>query len=428
MFSKSIGGIRDTKLDNKISIDELYNLIKYNKNWENINRLHKMEYGSQQYKEFKTTFPYFTPHGEFNGQRSLMSLNRLSGYLYFDIDNTKLTKQFLLSKYSNLISLISKSIGGKGLFFLVKVSNLTIDNFEECWWYMRKNIFTDLNIDHNATGIARSTFLPSDKEVYINLGVSYLYKTTGIQDVFKKQTNNNNNEYTLNDTKEIIPMDILKRRIKTRTQVKKEDKLFTIEDISDYLYMFIPKLINDGSKHFYFKIYIYQLMYLNRDITYQELFSYIYHINKNNCGRTPMIKYELNRFTSYHYNQIRITNDYSYLDKYMKKRKIHFMKNNLTIKQRQSMAAKINGQVRTNETIEQINEVKFYLQNRGLKITQKNVVDNFYNKYGETIGIATVKRNWNKEPNYDFSEFKEVLEPDPIIEDIIDESDFFDSL
>jgi predicted nucleotidyltransferase len=111
-----------------------------------------------------------------------------------------------------------------------------------------------------------------------------------------------------------------------------------------------------------------------------------------------------------------------------KNKKIHFIKNNnLTMKQKQVIAAKINGRLRTNQTIEQINEVKFYLETKNIKVTQDNVRKYFEEYYGETISIATIKRNWNKEVNYDFNDIVRESIPEFVPDDrrIIDEEDFF---
>lgn len=416
------------------SIDDLYNkIITESPYSKQIEQLRKLKYGSEEYKEYKIKIgKVLTPHGLFS-KRNVQSLISLSGYLYFDIDNTSLTRDQILSKYSQYITLLSKSIGGKGFSIFVKVNNLSIDNFNDCWSYLR-NIFIDLNIDLLAQGIARPQFISYDNQAYLNKEVSFTFKEfKGINilnDLDKLEVLQNKKIYDtiLNDTKKIIPMSILKTQIITRTQVKEINNLFKIEDINDYIYMYIPNYIPDGKKHFYYKIYIYQLMYLNPDITFQQVYSYLYHINKNNTGNCPMAKIELQKTTLFIYNEIRNTNDFTFLNKYKKRKLIHFIKNNnLTVKQKQVLAAKINGRLKTNQTIEQIDEVRFYLKTKGIKETQENVRKYFKEIYGETISIATIKRNWNKEVNYDFDDIIAESIPEVKIEDIndIDEEDFF---
>lgn len=416
------------------SIDDLYQMIRTESDYsKDVELLRKLKYSSDEYKGFKSKIgKVLTPHGLFS-KRNVQSLSSLSGYLYFDIDNTSLSKDFIIKNYSQYISLLTRSIGGKGFSIFVKVNNLTIDNFNDCWSYLRQ-IFIDLNIDNNAKGIARPFFIPFDNQVYLNKDVNFTFKPFKgldlLDDLNKLEVPTNKKRYDtiLNDTKNIIPMKLLKTQIITRTQVNEINDLFKIEDISDYIYIYIPNIIEDGKKHFYYKIYIYQLMYLNKDITYQQVYSYLYDINKYRTGGNPMDKVELIRLTSFNYNQIRNTGDFSFLNKYMKNKKIHFIKNNnLTMKQKQVIAAKINGRLRTNQTIEQINEVKFYLQTKNIKVTQDNVRKYFEEYYGESISIATIKRNWTKEVNYDFNDIVIDSIPEFIPDDrrIIDEEDFF---
>jgi len=431
MFS-FFNNIKSIETTNSIkSIDELYKIIitetEYSKQ---IQELRSLKYGSEEYKQYKLKIGrVLTPHGTFT-KRNIKSLTSLSGYLYFDIDNTTLTKQQILSKYSQYISLLTKSIGGKGFSIFVKVNNLTLDNFNDCWSYLRQ-VFIDLNIDLLAQGIARPQFISFDVQAYLNTEVSFTFKPSrginGLEEL-KVINNKKNNNTILNDTKNIITMSVLKTQIITRTQVNEIHDLFKIEDISDYIYMYIPNHIQDGKKHFYYKIYTYQLMYLNTDITFQQVYSFLYHINKNNTGGQPMDKLQLQKITSYTYNEIRNTGDFTFLEKYKKRKIIHFIKNNtLTMKQKQIIAAKINGRLRTNQTIEQINEVKFYLETKNIKITQENVKKHFETYYGETISIATIKRNWSKEVNYNFDDIIAQSIPEISLEDIkqIDEEDFF---
>lgn len=413
------------------SIDDLYKTITTETEYsKQIQELRSLKYGSEEYKQYKLKIgKVLTPHGTFT-KRNIKSLTSLSGYLYFDIDNTTLTKQQILSKYSQYITLLTRSIGGKGFSIFVKVNNLTLDNFNDCWSYLRQ-VFIDLNIDLLAQGIARPQFISFDNQAYLNTEVSFTFKPfRGIDLLEELEVINNkkNNNTILNDTKNIIPMSVLKNQIITRTQVNEIHDLFKIEDISDYIYIYIPNYIQDGKKHFYYKIYTYQLMYLNPDITFQQVYSFLYHINKNNTGGQPMQKLQLQKTTSHIFNEIRNTNDFTFLEKYKKRKIIHFIKNNqLSMKQKQIIAAKINGRLRTNQTIEQINEVKFYLETKNIKVTQENVKKYFEKCYGETISIATIKRNWNKEVNYNFDDIISETIPEINFEDIkqIDEEDFF---
>ena len=434
MFSL-FNNIKDIKENSRISLNQLNKMITTESEYsEKIKYLRSLEYGSNHYKKYKSKIgKVITPHGSFT-ERKNSTLVSLSGYLYFDIDNTTLSRNFIITKYKEYISFLCSSIGGRGFSFLVKVDNLTLDNFHSCYHQLRQ-VFIDLKLDNNAGGLSRGLNISYDEAAYINPLVSYSFKEDklfplDLSDNSRSQTNKRVYDTILNDPLPIIPFIELSRYILRRTQVKNINSLFKIEELFDYVYLHIPGLIEDGKKHFYYKIYIYQLMYLNPDITYQEVHSYLYHINKYNTGLKPMEKKELNRLTQFHYSEIRNTNDFEFLKKYMKKKKIHFIKNNnLTMKQKQSLAAKINGRIRTNKTIENIKEVTFYLERNNIKVTKENICD-YYPKIfnGDTISISTVKRNWKKEIINDFDDLETLFDSTDLFSEsplIIEEDDFF---
>src|SRR5688500_8743600 len=147
MISYYEGGIKTTKHGYPISIKILQSLIQSNPLRSDIEKLHELEYGSAAYKAYKVKvpFPCCKPHGVFKNlwdeqeKKNKEVLQELSGYQYFDIDNNGIPiefrndiegfKNYIITKYGIYIAMLGKSIGGKGIFFLVKVDGLNKDNF-----------------------------------------------------------------------------------------------------------------------------------------------------------------------------------------------------------------------------------------------------------------------------------------------------------
>src|SRR5665647_1697076 len=174
MFSYHENGLKKTKESIDITFKMLQSLIKANSYSDLIEQLRQLEYGSEEYKTFKigNTLPCCKPHGVFKNIGGTEVLQKLSGYLYFDVDNSKIPadykndidnyKKQVIEKHADIISMLGKSVGGKGIFFLVKVNGLTEDNFLPMHEYFRNVVFRDIPIDTKALGIARNFFIPLD--------------------------------------------------------------------------------------------------------------------------------------------------------------------------------------------------------------------------------------------------------------------------
>jgi hypothetical protein len=415
---------------NKLDFNQLVEVIKTNPNKEEITYLHSVEYKSSEYKKIKKQFPCVKIHGLFNGLGDIDVLS-INEYLYFDIDNLNVTQLDLNVTIDKLkdtfpfISLITKSIGGRGIFFLVRVEGLTIENHRNVWMYMVNEFFSEFNIDRNAYSLNRSVFIPYDEDIYVNNEVSFRFdlvslnnfinELNNVKDIKTIKTNIKNIHYELNVTFDIIPFDVLLKQINIETLYTKEiEGTFTVDEMN-YYRILIPERILDGTKHKIYARIINGLFYINPEITLQQLLSYIFYVNER---ATPkMDYYSLKKYTTYIYNRIIETGEV-----YIKPRikKIHFNKmEKLTAKQRMSMGAKINGALKTNKTIQKIEEAKEYLLKRNEVITQKRIAE------VTGLNLRTIKRNWNKE-EINIQEIKpiviEVKEPEF---NIINEEDFF---
>lgn len=416
-----------------ISIDNLVQLIS-NNNSKEIYSVRNSTYKSKEYNKAKSKLDAFMPHGRFNSI-SKDDLDELSGYLYFDIDN--LSGDELSTVKSNLIdfgaNIVYLSPGGCGLHFMVKVDGLTIDNFDSVY----KSIFNyfvgnNFSIDKSALGLARKAFLSFDKDIYFNSksfasvkeGIIITHDQVSLSlslNILNRSNKSNEKKEDKDretDTLSIIPISNLIKDLKFKTEYEVQND-FNIEEI-EYTRINIPKIIPDGLKHTIYRKIMIQLVYLNPNITVQQVYSYLYWINDTKAV-PKMIPFQLQKLTINTFNYIN-DND---IKPYMATKKIH-ISDKYTSKQKAELGVKINAILRQNESISKINEARELLKNEGKKETRVAVAKI------TGLSIITVKRNWNKQIRDPKDELPEVYNEQQIERESkleqLSENYFFDGL
>lgn len=385
-----------------ITITDLVGMVKLKS--DTINKIRSVEYKSNEYKKIKDSLGGFMPHGTFNSL-SKDSLVSLSGYLFFDIDN--LSPDEIKSVKSSLIefgvNMVYVSPGGCGVHFLLKVDGLSTENFDSVY----KTLFNHLvslgfNVDKSAGGLARKAYISYDKDVYykeksiitihnntlrINNLVS-LPLICYIDGLRSSDKNKQEKEIEIkgNDTfLTLIPISQLKDKLVFRTEVTIESD-FQIKD-TEFVSIFLPKEIKDGYKHSIFRVITINLIHLNKDITTDEVYSYIYWVNETKAS--PKMDYiTLQKFINRTYHWVK-NND---IKPFIKTKKIH-ISNEYTAEQKAAIGGKINAKLRQNETIKKILEAKEQLKKEGIKETRVAVAKI------TGLSIITIKRNWEKELN-----------------------------
>jgi hypothetical protein len=430
----------------KINLEQLIEQIKENPKKSEILKLRGLPYKSSEYDALKLKLPPITPHGTFTGSTK-ESIDNLSGYMYFDIDGftstTELNETIKKLNDTFRLTFICKSCGGRGLAFLLKVNGITKDNFEVTHAFIRNEFLNEgYNIDKAAGGLIRKWIISYDPDVIYNKDAEYKLDMSAYEKfVIKHKTtpkkiNKTELDLNLDDSLEsdIIPFDTLCKLINTES--KYEGKItgdFTIEEM-EYYKIIYPRIIKDGDKHRTYIRIINALYYLNEDITQQQVFSYIFYVN--NTADQKMMKTKLLALVKYICGTIEETGEVRLKTRI---KKIHFNpESGLTKSNKQSMAAKINGTLRSNKTKESIQQVIANLETNNIKVTRK--------KIAEELGITekTVQRNWNKAKteisSLDFTFKKKVIEAVILSEfDYVEEScsddsgsldcdDFFDDV
>lgn len=376
-------------MDRILSFDDLVSMIKQNKRKEDIEKLWNLPYRSEEYIKLKIKLPAITPAGIFQGKRSPENIFQLSGYMFFDIDlNDDIDideyRNDLLKRFMDTICLCGRSVGGRGLFFYVKVKDVIKDNYNDVYEYLRTNTFCDLKIDNNAKGINRAHIIPYDTSVYYNNSISIdnPVKYTDTYSISRVKNKNvkrgtldikkNKKEICIISSVPFIPIAEVLNRIILETKVDVGDMLFKIEP-TPYCKIYFPKeKIVDGQKHKTFRAYTQRLMYLNPGIDLLTIQSFINYVNRR-CTTKPMITKEMMRTLEHEYNRIIQTGE---LNISLKMKTLHFNRRACISKEEKSKLSKvINGLLKRLSSVRKIEEAKYKLQQSGIKVTNKSLAE-----------------------------------------------------
>ena len=383
MFSYFDGGIKNTKSTKPLDFPSLIRIIRSNPNADKIDKIRSLrESGNDSYKDLKKQLPYITPNcmvtaRNLKGENYNQNFNSFSGYLYFDFDipNAKDFKDYFIRRYGHLASMICLSSSGGGISVLFKIKNtITKENFDDVWLAVRNQILKDEQVDIICKDIGRAMFVSHDESVYYNYDneVEVDIESSTTKTIKKEGKQCNSYDFcdnTLNSPFSIIPIDIVLKKLITRTPVEVQNPIVDYVPV-EYLKFYIPETIKDGTKHKIYFSMIHALVYLNPDIERDYIFSYMFYIN-NRFAKPKMEKREFNRLFNTIYNGIKSSGNTVVKTKI---KSVHINPDsNLTKKEKISVANHINGIKRKNISIRKIVDAKTELEKRGKKITQKAI-------------------------------------------------------
>lgn len=379
------------------TVQDLIQTIRFHPQKDNILQLHNTVYKSDAYHKLKEAMPCITPAGLFRNGKTKNELIQLSGYLYFDIDAQDLIgdldhyKKYLITNYIDMIHILGKSIGGRGLFFYIKVEGLNADNYESVYNYVQMSIFKDIKTDLSCKNINRSQFIPYDPSLYVNLSSSTINIPSEILNtsVKKRDTqciNKRDTCYTLSVP--FLPIDEVLKKIKWTSYEYDGDSLFTIEPM-DYFRVYVPKLIEDGRKHSVFRGLVNGIMYNNPDMDLLTIQSFINYVNEEHT-KQKMYRREMLRTVEAAYQHVIETGEINIT---LQSKTIHFNRNfKLTGDERRRIANKINGLIKKYASVKKITDAREQLTRTGKKINQTNI------SKVSGLSVKTVCRNFSLTP------------------------------
>lgn len=392
MFSVIENGWDNSNVTSEISFEILKTLIKYNPQQENILKMHKLVKGSFEYDEIKRQLPCVKPHGTFYDYCKKENFKKPSGYIFFDIDKGDIEsiKQSLLKNHSDKISLLGKSVGGKGIFFYVKIANkeaINARNFLSVQNYLINNIFKEYIIDLNAKGVNRNQVIPFDNNLYSNDVKGLVISKDVIEDnkgAFSynkdiKERNVNTTPCTFLDIKEV------NKHIVWKTVHDIGEAKYVVQDVQTAT-LFIPRCITDGNKHKSFKAMVNIIMFNNPKIEFTYLVSFINFINSKYTDK-PMKIQEMNFVVKSEFNRIKETGVF----RYTKTR--HVITNSLLDRRtRQLLGARGVGEYKVAKSKNAITTAINILKEAHEKVTQQNVADLLVGR----LGLRTIKKYWQQ--------------------------------
>lgn len=354
-----------------------------------------LPYGSDVYKIIKQRLPYVLPHGTFHSNRRKEDLEAFSGYFFFDVDAGSLPegpealRNYILNKYTGKIALLGKSVGGRGLFFYMRVEHpelLTAENFDLIHQFLRESIVGDIPTDKKAGGIARPHIIPSDANLYINLSARVHvpdYILSGKKTITRCTSNTKQFGCTGDDSfldiKEIIKV------VKISTEVDVGNLDVLVQDIP-CCKVFIPRVIKDDKKHRVFRSMINCIMHNNPGLDLIYVRSFIHLVNKYYTDGRPMAHREMLRTVEAEYNRILSTGAIYGL----KNKRYHSNSKDDRIT-RIRKVARVRGEEQKQRSIALISEaVKLLKEESASKPTIKEVAKLLKGK----LSIATITRHW----------------------------------
>jgi hypothetical protein len=429
MFSYFIKGITDIKCNTVFDIKELVVLIADNPRQLKIDQIRQLrKSGELEYKRIKKTLPYITPNcmvsiRSLEGDNFVKNFKGFSGYIYIDIDvpNPVKYKKYFIEKYGHLASMVclSCSLGGITAFFKLD-SEITKENYEVYWYYIKDVLLNGEPVDIQCKGIGQPMFVSSDKDVYYNPDNSILIDSEkcllqGISwcNIYNANTRssniNNTRKNTLNYALSIIPIKEVLRRIKTSTSIINVNPVLDYFPI-DFTSSRFPNKIKDGYKRKLYPVMIHRLVFLNQDLNVNYIYSYLHFVNMK-YAEPPMEQREFDRLFRFTYDG---TQKESYDFQHERVKYFHFNPDaHLTGDEKRVIANQLNGKKKKNDSITKIQLAKEQLQSQGKKIT-KAAVARF-----TRLSTRTVNQHYN-------SELTDIDQEVQIINDSVDVSFYND--
>jgi hypothetical protein len=167
----------------------------------------------------------------------------------------------------------------------------------------------------------------------------------------------------------LIPIKRVLEILNTSTPVAHVNPVLDFMPV-DYTDVRFPREIKDGIKHQLYTVMIHRLVFLNKELSADYIYSYLDFINQK-FAQQPMIQKEFDSLFSFVYS-ITQHPEYDFINERIKN--FHFNpKSGLSGDQKRDIANKLNGKLKINQSIEKIIEAKKYLESAGQKITKTNI-------------------------------------------------------
>jgi hypothetical protein len=149
--------ISSKKVYKDITVNQGLDLIQSGKFKSEVNKARQYERKSKEYIDIKSKIPCITWASLIEEERNLNNVKELSGFIYLDFDNQDVeVDEYTYAQW--------KSLSGQGCGKLIKVDNLTKENFKSTLEFLLDNYDTADKLND----MCRLNILSSDKDLYYN--------------------------------------------------------------------------------------------------------------------------------------------------------------------------------------------------------------------------------------------------------------------
>ena len=359
-------------------IDIISKIKEGDENLQEIKELREIGKSNPLFDKMKMKlFPSYRFNFTFNLTAANKNIIEPTGFIYIDVD-----KQITVDKSNPLIYACWKSISGTGYGILVKVDNLTLDNFKDTYHSIGNQL--GINPDLYACKATQQTIQSFDPELYLNedsltfnsihnKGNPTIVKVSREKATITNPISYGNNKLRFNNIGDYF-----------EGNESKDFLVFGKEKIK-ICAPFIPQFIEKGKRNSTMFLLLSQYIQLNQFAAESFLIACANTINKSMvpCLTTTEIKKII--------NSVLKKNDEATLTLILnKERRILFNPSiELTTKEKQKIVGQEMGKLKTEKTLSEIYKVVegWDFDNLG-KITQDKIATQL------SKGVKTIKRNW----------------------------------
>ncbi len=151
-----------------------------------IESLRGYEKGSDTYNFYKSKLINFVPQASIIDSRSEANIEKLTGFVYFDIDDDKIGEFKLRSFDKSKVVLMNTSCGGKGISIWILTTGVTKDNFTAAKLFISKELGIEDLVDKRAYDISRSVCNSYDPNAFVN-NEPFVFDCSSILPLTKKE-------------------------------------------------------------------------------------------------------------------------------------------------------------------------------------------------------------------------------------------------
>jgi len=320
----------------------------------------RTSYGKDKdlYNKIKEQLPCFTLNFSFNTRKANANIKAPTGFIYLDVDN-----KTDIDLANELIFVSWKSLSNNGRGVLVKVDNLTKENFQNTYLTIAEEL--NIEADKNANKPTQYCIHSYDKGIYLN-NDSITWKC--INEEIKKTPTESILEKGKKDSTKTGVFPKLKFNNIDNYDFKGNNYLYFENDKEEIAEVFIPKTITNGNRNNIISSIANQIRSLNLEILYNDFERLIRSINFKHCAK-PLENEEVDSIID------KIYNNKDCKPVLNKQRRFLFNPDKkLTFKEKMRIISPIMGERKSNKSIEEIREImnNWNIFENG-KLTQKSL-------------------------------------------------------